>query len=123
NTGHGPDISSVTAAASGATISYSQDFSQGFDSFLFAEGGSGVIQYQATGGEPVTIDLSTYPAGMQIFPLALPITGNGTVTYTVITAPVTLYGVNILNKTASGVLIHKMGGSGSNSRHWVTAMD
>ncbi|MCY0709728.1 SGNH/GDSL hydrolase family protein [Klebsiella pneumoniae] len=123
NTGHGPDISSVTAAASGATISYSQNFALGFDSFLFAEGGSGVIQYQATGGEPVTIDLSTYPAGMQILPLALPATGNGTVTYTVITAPVTLYGVNILNKTASGVLIHKMGGSGSHTRHWVTAMD
>ncbi|SAU52486.1 SGNH/GDSL hydrolase family protein [Klebsiella pneumoniae] len=123
NTGHGPDISSVTAAASGATISYSQDFSQGFDSFLFAEGGSGVIQCQATGGEPVTIDLSAYPAGMQILPLVLPTTGSGTVTYTVITAPVTLYGVNILNKTASGVLIHKMGGSGSHTRHWVTAMD
>ncbi|EPK6432624.1 SGNH/GDSL hydrolase family protein, partial [Klebsiella pneumoniae] len=26
NTGHGPDISSVTASASGATISYSQNF-------------------------------------------------------------------------------------------------
>ncbi|MBX4575675.1 SGNH/GDSL hydrolase family protein [Klebsiella pneumoniae] len=123
NTGHGPDISSVTAAASGATISYSQNFALGFDSFLFAEGGSGVIQYQATGGEPVTIDLSSYPAGMQILPLALPTAGSGTVTYTVITPPVTLYGVNILNQTASGVLVHKMGGSGSHSNHWVNAMD
>ncbi|MFL3356708.1 SGNH/GDSL hydrolase family protein, partial [Klebsiella pneumoniae] len=34
NTGHGPDISSVTASASGATISYSQNFALGFDSFL-----------------------------------------------------------------------------------------
>ncbi|MEQ0055642.1 SGNH/GDSL hydrolase family protein [Klebsiella sp. JN_Kp127] len=123
NTGHGPDISSVTAAASGATISYSQNFSQGFDSFLFAEGGSGVIQYQATGSNPVTIDLTAYPAGMQVVPLSLPTTGSGTVTYTVITAPVTLYGANILNQTASGVLIHKMGGSGSHSNHWVNAMD
>ena len=123
NTGHGPDISSVTAAASGATISYSQNFSQGFDSFLFAEGGSGVIQYQATGSNPVTIDLTAYPAGMQVVPLSLPTTGSGTVTYTVITAPVTLYGANILNQAASGVLIHKMGGSGSHSNHWVNAMD
>lgn len=123
NTGHGPDISSVTAAASGATISYSQNFSQGFDSFLFAEGGSGMIQYQATGSNPVTIDLTAYPAGMQVVPLSLPTTGSGTVTYTVITAPVTLYGANILNQTASGVLIHKMGGSGSHSNHWVNAMD
>lgn len=123
NTGHGPDISSVTATASGATISYIQNFALGFDSFLFAEGGSGVIQYQATGGEPVTIDLSTYPAGMQILPLALPTTGSGTVTYTVITPPVTLYGAKILNQTASGVLVHKMGGSGSHSNHWVNAMD
>lgn len=123
NTGHGPDISSVTAAASGATISYSQNFALGFDSFLFAEGGSGVIQYQATGGEPVTIDLLSYPAGMQILPLALPTVGSGTVTYTVITPPVTLYGANILNQTASGVLVHKMGGSGSHTNHWVNAMD
>lgn len=123
NTGPGPDISSVTAAVSGATISYSQNFSLGFDSFLFAEGGSGVIQYQATGSDPVTIDLTAYPTGMQVLPLALPTTGSGTVTYTVITAPVTLYGANILNQTASGVLIHKMGGSGSHSNHWVNAMD
>ncbi|WP_142478234.1 hypothetical protein [Klebsiella pneumoniae] len=31
-------FSSVTASASGATISYSQNFALGFDSFLFAEG-------------------------------------------------------------------------------------
>lgn len=124
NTGHGPDISSVTASASGATISYSQNFALGFDSFLFAEGGSGVIQCQATGmADPVTIDLSAYPAGMQIIPLALPTTGSGTVTFTVITPPVTLYGANILNQTMSGVLVHKMGGSGSHTNHWVNAMD
>ncbi|EPR2730765.1 SGNH/GDSL hydrolase family protein [Klebsiella pneumoniae] len=124
NTGHGPDISSVTASASGATISYSQNFALGFDSFLFAEGGSGVIQCQATGmADPVTIDLSAHPAGMQIIPLALPTTGSGTVTFTVITPPVTLYGANILNQTMSGVLVHKMGGSGSHTNHWVNAMD
>ncbi|HFI5644062.1 TPA: SGNH/GDSL hydrolase family protein [Raoultella planticola] len=124
NTGHGPDISSVTASASGATISYSQNFALGFDSFLFAEGGSGVIQCQATGmADPVTMDLSAYPAGMQIIPLALPTTGSGTVTFTVITPPVTLYGANILNQTMSGVLVHKMGGSGSHTNHWVNAMD
>ncbi|MDH8244515.1 hypothetical protein QIG89_28115, partial [Klebsiella pneumoniae] len=42
--------------------------------------------------------------------LALPTTGSGTVTFTVITPPVTLYGANILNQTMSGVLVHKMGG-------------
>lgn len=100
----------MTASASGATISYSQNFALGFDSFLFAEGGSGVIQCQATGmADPVTIDLSAHPAGMQIIPLALPTTGSGTVTFTVITPPVTLYGANILNQTMSGVLVHKMG--------------
>lgn len=124
NTGHGPDISSVTASESGATISYSQNFALGFDSFLFAEGGSGVIQYQATGmANPVTIDLSTYAAGMQIIPLTLPTSGNGATTFTVVTPPVTLYGANIINQTASGVIVHKMGGSGSRTNHWVNAMD
>ncbi|WP_242462264.1 SGNH/GDSL hydrolase family protein, partial [Klebsiella pneumoniae] len=73
--------------------------------------------------DPVTIDLSAHPAGMQIIPLALPTTGSGTVTFTVITPPVTLYGANILNQTMSGVLVHKMGGSGSHTNHWVNAMD
>ncbi|UTQ79038.1 tail fiber protein [Klebsiella phage S9a] len=124
NSGHGPDISSVTASAAGATISYNHNFALGFDQFLFAEGGSGVIQYQATGmASPITIDLSTYPAGMQIIPLSLPTTGSGTVTFTVLTAPAMLYGVNLVNPTASGILVHKMGGSGSRTTHWVNAMD
>lgn len=124
NTGHGPDISSVTAASAGATITYNHNFALGFDQFLFFEGGSGVIQYQATGmSSPVVIDLSTYAAGMQIIQMNLPTTGTGSVTITVNTGPATLYGVNIINQTANGVIVHKMGGSGSRTTHWVNAMD
>ncbi|BEN30056.1 TPA: SGNH/GDSL hydrolase family protein [Serratia marcescens] len=125
NTGHGPDISSVTMGAAGATISYTQDLSKGFTSTLYAEGGAGVVQYQVTGmTDPVQIDLSTYPAGMQIIPLTIPPGGSAsTVTWTCVTAPAVLYGVKIVHPTASGVIVHKMGGSGSHSNNWVAAMD
>ncbi|MBN5310461.1 hypothetical protein JY476_07080 [Serratia marcescens] len=124
-TGHGPDISATTMSATSATISYMQDLSKGFISALYAEGGSGVIQYQATGmADPVQIDLSTYPTGMQIIPLTIPSGGSAsTVTWTCMTAPAVLYGVKIVHPTANGVVVHKMAGSGLHSNNWVTAMD
>ncbi|HGE8482890.1 TPA: SGNH/GDSL hydrolase family protein [Serratia marcescens] len=125
NIGHGPDISATTLGAAGATISYTQDLTQGFTSYLFAEGGAGVVQYQATGmADPIQIDLATYSAGMQIIPLSLPTTGSAAVvTWTCVTAPAVLYGVKILHPTASGVVVHKLGGSGSHTNHWINAMD
>lgn len=125
NTGHGPDISSVTMTAAGDTISYVQNLTLGFDSFLYAEGGAGVIQYQATGmSAPKVIDLTTYATGMQIIPMVLPSTGTAaTVTITANAAPAVLYGVKILNQTAAGVLVHKLGGSGSSTANWVNGMD
>lgn len=125
NMGHGPDISSVTMTAAGDTISYVQNLTLGFDSFLYVEGGAGVIQYQATGmSAPTVIDLTTYAAGMQIIQMALPSTGNAaTVTITANTAPAVLYGVKILNQTAAGILVHKLGGSGSSTANWVNGMD
>lgn len=124
NTGHGPDISSVTMNT-GDTISYVQDLTQGFNSYLYAEGGAGVIQYQATGmSTPTVIDLTTYAAGMQIIPMTLPTAGNAaTVTWTCNSGPCVLYGSKIAHPTAKGILVHKMGGSGSHSNHWVAAMD
>ncbi|HHF7686426.1 TPA: GDSL-type esterase/lipase family protein [Klebsiella variicola] len=125
NIGHGPDISSVTMTAAGDTISYVQNLTLGFDSFLYVEGGAGVIQYQAAGmSAPTVIDLTTYAAGMQIIPMTLPSTGIATtVTITANTAPAVLYGVKILNQTAAGILVHKLGGSGSSTAHWVNGMD
>lgn len=124
NTGHGPDISSVSSSTVGAYISYAYDFTLGLDTYLFAEGGSGIISYIGTGmSEATQIDLSGYASGMQIIKLDLPTTGSGTVRFEVVSGSVTLYGVNIVKPDASGVIVHKMGGSGANSNQWVNAMD
>ncbi len=120
NSGAGPDISSVSSSTAGATISWPSDYSLGFTTTLFFEGGSGVISYQATGmGSPTTIDLSASSVGMRWATLTLPTTGTGTTTITVVSGTVKMYGVNIINTAASGVTVHKLGGSGSSSANWI----
>ncbi|HFF9481724.1 SGNH/GDSL hydrolase family protein [Serratia marcescens] len=123
NTGNGLDISSVTSSTVGATLSWSDDLSLGFAYTLYAEGGSGVISYNAPGmTTAVEIDLSTYPAGMQMISMtSMPVTGSGTVTITLVSGTAVLYGVNIMNSSQPGVVVHKLGGSGSYSTQWVNA--
>ncbi len=123
NTGFGLDISSVSSATAGATISWTDDFSLGFAYTLYAGGGSGVISYNAPGmSAPVEIDLSTYSIAVQIIPMsAMPTVGSGTVTITVTSGSVVLYGVRIQKETQPGVIVHKLGGSGSHTNNWVNA--
>lgn len=123
NTGFGLDISSVSSATVGATISWTDDFSLGFAYTLYAGGGSGVISYNAPGmTAPVEVDLSTYPVAVQMIPMsAMPTAGSGTVTITVISGSVVLYGVRIQKETQPGVIVHKLGGSGSHTNNWVNA--
>lgn len=123
NTGFGLDISSVSSATVGATISWTDDFSLGFAYTLYAGGGSGVISYNSPGmTAPVEVDLSTYPVAVQMIPMsAMPTAGSGTVTITVISGSVVLYGVRIQKETQPGVIVHKLGGSGSHTNNWVNA--
>lgn len=123
NTGNGLDISSVTSAAAGATLTRNDDFSTGFTYTLYAEGGGGIISYNAPWmAAPVEIDLSTYAAGMQMIPMpSMPTVGSGTVTITLVSGSVMLYGVSIQNATQPGVIVHKLGGSGSHTNNWVNA--
>ncbi|MBI6122047.1 SGNH/GDSL hydrolase family protein [Serratia marcescens] len=123
NAGSGLDISSVSSSTAGSTITWSDNFALGFTYSLYAEGGSGVISYNAPGmSTAVQIDLSTFTAGMQIIPLSsMPTTGSGTATITVISGAVTLYGVMIGNAASAGVVVHKLGGSGASSANWTNA--
>ncbi|MEL5710121.1 SGNH/GDSL hydrolase family protein [Serratia bockelmannii] len=123
NTGNGLDISSVTSSTAGSTLTWNDNFALGFAYTLYAEGGSGVISYNAPGmGAPVEIDLSTYATGMQIIPLSsMPSAGGGTVTITLVSGAAVLYGVNVMNASLPGVVVHKLGGSGSYSTQWINA--
>ncbi|WP_142590515.1 SGNH/GDSL hydrolase family protein [Serratia marcescens] len=123
NTGNGLDISSVTSSTAGSTLTWSDNFALGFAYTLYAEGGSGVISYNAPGmTAAVEIDLSTYPTGMQMIPMSsIPTSGSGTVTISLVSGTAVLYGINVMNATQPGVVVHKLGGSGSYSTQWVNA--
>ncbi|HCB0413098.1 TPA: SGNH/GDSL hydrolase family protein [Klebsiella pneumoniae] len=119
--GDSPDISVMESSTVGATLSWSEDFRLARSHTLFAEAGSGVISYLATGmTEPTQIDLSALEAGIQIIALNdIPTTSNGTFTITVVSGTVKLYGMNIVDPTSSGVVWHKLGASGSSTANWI----
>ncbi|HAN2230637.1 TPA: SGNH/GDSL hydrolase family protein [Escherichia coli] len=119
--GDSPDISVMQSSTAGATLSWSEDFRLGRTHTLIAEGGSGVISYLATGMSTATqIDLSALAPGIQAIPLNdIPTTNSGTFTITVISGTVKLYGMNIVDASAAGVVCHKLGASGSSSADWM----
>ena len=119
--GDSPDISVMQSSTAGATLSWDEDFRLGRTHTLLAEGGSGVISYLATGMSTATqIDLSALAPGIQAIPLNdIPTTNSGTFTITVISGTVKLYGMNIVDASAAGVVCHKLGASGSSSADWV----
>ncbi|CAM7191752.1 SGNH/GDSL hydrolase family protein [Klebsiella pneumoniae] len=119
--GDSPDISVMQSATAGATLSWDEDFRLGRTHTLLAEGGSGVISYLATGmSSPTQIDLSSLPSGIQVIPLTdIPTTNSGTFTITVVSGTVKLYGMNIVDSSAAGVVCHKLGASGSSSADWM----
>lgn len=119
--GDSPDISVMQSSTAGATLSWDEDFRLGRTHTLLAEGGSGVISYLATGMSTATqIDLSALTSGIQAIPLNdIPTTNSGTFTITVISGTVKLYGMNIVDASAAGVVCHKLGASGSSSADWM----
>lgn len=119
--GDSPDISVMQSSTAGATLSWDEDFRLVRTHTLLAEGGSGVISYLATGmSSPTQIDLSALPSGIQAIPLNdIPTTNSGTFTITVISGTVKLYGMNIVDASAAGVVCHKLGASGSSSADWM----
>ncbi|EIY4987300.1 flagellar biosynthesis, cell-distal portion of basal-body rod [Klebsiella pneumoniae] len=119
--GDSPDISVMESSTVGATLSWAEDFRLARSHTLFAEGGSGVISYFASGmSAPTQIDLSLLPAGIQFVPLNdIPTTSNGTFTITVVSGNVKLYGMNIIDPVSSGIVWHKLGASGSSTANWI----
>lgn len=119
--GDSPDISVMESSTVGATLSWVEDFRLARSHTLFAEGGSGVISYFASGmSAPTQIDLSLLPAGIQFVPLNdIPTTSNGTFTITVVSGNVKLYGMNIIDPVSSGIVWHKLGASGSSTANWI----
>lgn len=121
-TGGGPDSGSETSSTAGDHLQFAStlDYARGLQYRLFAEGGSGVIRYRWTAsGDWTEIDLSALAAGVQIITLTgAPETGTGIFRVEVVSGSCTLYGMDQRAAATAGVIVHKLGGTGTSMNQW-----
>lgn len=123
-TGNGPDACQAVLST-GTIIRYqgNKTFSNGTTFTLFAEGGAGVIRHSWDGGVTwqENTDLSALPVGLQTILLAgKPESGKGQFWIEAVSGPVTLYGVNEEMPDVEGVLVHKLGATGTLVQQWAS---
>lgn len=123
-TGNGPDACQAVLPT-GTIIRYqgNESFSKGTTFTLFAEGGAGVIRHSWDGGVTwqANTDLSALPVGLQTILLAgKPASGTGQFWLEAVSGPVTLYGVNEVLPNVAGVLVHKLGATGTRAQQWAS---
>lgn len=123
-TGNGPDACQAVLST-GTIIRYqgNETFSKGTTFTLFAEGGAGVIRHSWDGGVTwqENTDLSALPVGLQAILLAgKPESGKGQFWIEAVSGPVTLYGVNEELPDVEGVLVHKLGATGTRVQQWAS---
>lgn len=123
-TGNGPDACQAVLPT-GTIIRYqgNETFSKGTTFTLFAEGGAGVIRHSWDGGVTwqESTDLSALPVGLQTILLAgKPESGKGQFWIEAVSGPVTLYGVNEELPDVAGVLVHKLGATGTRVQQWAS---
>ena len=123
-TGNGPDACQAVLST-GTIIRYqgNETFSKGTTFTLFAEGGAGVIRHSWDGGVTwqENTDLSALPVGLQTILLAgKPESGKGQFWIEAVSGPVTLYGVNEELPDVEGVLVHKLGATGTRVQQWAS---
>lgn len=123
-TGNGPDACQAVLPT-GTVIRYqgNEAFSKGTTFTLFAEGGSGVLRHSWDGGATwqANTDLSVLESGLQTILLAgKPTSGSGQFRIEVVSGPATLYGINEVLPGVAGVLVHKLGASGTRVQQWAS---
>lgn len=123
-TGNGPDACQAVLPT-GTVIRYqgNEAFSKGTTFTLFAEGGSGVLRHSWDGGATwqANTDLSVLESGLQTILLAgKPTSGSGQFRIEVVSGPATLYGINEVLPGVAGVLVHKLGATGTRVQQWAS---
>lgn len=121
-TGGGPDICQTVGPTSAMLRFQGNVDHTALETFtLLAEGGSGVIRHSWDGGATwqANTNLAGLAAGLQTVTLGgKPSTGAGEFRIEVVTGPATLYGVDIRKAATAGVLVHKLGATGSRAQQW-----
>lgn len=118
NSSVSPDIADIytsTAAAKiTATFSGSGNISAVY--LYYIAGGSGVVRYRWNAGAWTTLDISA-GSGLLTSSLASVPTGTWTLEIENVSGTTTICGLDV-QKTADGVRVHKLGGTGSASSSW-----
>lgn len=123
-TGNGPDACQAVFPT-GAVIRYqgNENFSKGSTFTLLAEGGSGVVRHSWDGGTTWqdNTDLSSLSAGLKTIILAgKPTSGAGQFRLEVVSGPAYMYGINEVVPDVAGVLVHKLGATGTRAQQWAS---
>ncbi|WP_425334084.1 SGNH/GDSL hydrolase family protein [Klebsiella pneumoniae] len=123
-TGNGPDAcQAVLSTGTVLRFQGNETFTKGTTFTLFAEGGAGVVRHSWDSGITwqTSIDLSELAAGLQTVLLTgKPVSGAGQLWIEVVSGPVTLYGVNEVLPDVAGVLVHKLGATGTRVQQWAS---
>lgn len=116
----GPDVSSVTSATAGHTITLTGTNCTGFTIHYYKKSGVGTFSWSVDGGGATNIDTSnaTTDYGTVATPDLAP--GSHTLTLTVVSGSVTLCGA-VLRRGTTGAIVHRCGLSGSNTGVWQRA--
>ncbi|MFK9853069.1 SGNH/GDSL hydrolase family protein [Klebsiella pneumoniae] len=123
-TGNGPDAcQAVLSTGTVLRFQGNETFTKGTTFTLFAEGGAGVVRHSWDSGITwqTSIDLSELAVGLQTVLLTgKPVSGAGQLWFEVVSGPVTLYGVNEVLPDVAGVLVHKLGATGTRVQQWAS---
>ncbi|MBX6950252.1 hypothetical protein EX226_06060 [Providencia rettgeri] len=116
---YSPDLCAASSDIAGAKLSVSGKDSIKFAKLMYMKT-SGQFKYRFGSNEWVVIDASTGNDLNVISPLGLPTTNNWTFELEVVSGVVTVCGMDTRNsETWNGIATHKLGATGSHSRHWV----
>ena len=123
-TGGGPDIcQAVMSADSVVRLDGGITTNRGISYTLMFEGGAGSVQWTFDDGTTWSnvLDLSTYPSGLQTYKIDV------SAWSAVATKPFrikavtqsTIYGINAVLKDTAGIVVHKLGATGTRAQQWV----
>ena len=118
NTSVSPDIADIytSTAAAKATATFSGTGNISVVKLFYIAGGSGILRYRWNAGAWTTLDISA-GSGLLTTNLASVPTGTWALEIENVSGTTTICGIDV-QKTADGVRVHKLGGTGSASSSW-----
>lgn len=112
-----PSIGNVTSTSANAYVRFAFPAGHTGADLYYAGDGTGVVQYSWDGGSNWSANLELTGVGPSHIALADVPAVSGTLRIRVVSGNVNLAGVNLIS-TASGVVVHKIAASGSNTVMW-----